>query len=126
MSKQGLYIGKRGEEAAARLLKRSGYRILLKNYRTKSGEIDIIADDKGTICFIEVKARKSERFGSPYEAIPLSKQKKISKTALTFLKERGLLNKRARFDVISVVYDRNEPRLELIKDAFELSNEFIF
>ena len=126
MSKQGLYLGKKGEEAAAGLLKENGYKILLKNYKTKSGEIDIIADDKGTISFVEVKTRRSDRFGTPAEAVSASKQKQISRSALIFLKERNLLDKRSRFDVISVVYDRNEPQLELIKNAFELSGDFVF
>lgn len=126
MSKQGLYLGKRGEEAAAGLLKDNGYRILIRNYRTKLGEIDIIATDKDTICFIEVKTRQSDRFGLPSEAISESKQRQISKTALTFLKEKNLLDKKARFDIVSVLYSKDKPRLDLIKDAFELDNEFLY
>jgi len=126
VSKQGLYLGKRGEEAAAGLLKDNGYKILARNYRTKLGEIDIIARDKGTICFIEVKTRQSERFGLPAEAVSYSKKRQISKTAVLFLKERKLLDKKARFDVVSVLYSKDRPRLDLIKDAFELDNGFLY
>lgn len=126
MSKQGLYLGKKGEETAVGLLKDNGYKILLRNYKTKLGEIDIIASDKGTICFIEVKTRQSDRFGSPSEAISSSKQRQISKVALAFLKERKLLDKKARFDVISVLYSKDRPQLDLIKNAFELSNDFVY
>lgn len=126
MSKQGLYLGKRGEEAAAGLLKDNGYKILIRNYRTKLGEIDIIAFDKDTVCFIEVKTRKSDRFGLPSESISGSKQRQISKTALAFLKEKNLLDKKARFDIVSVLYSKDKPRLDLIKDAFELDNEFLY
>ncbi len=126
MSKQDLYLGKKGEEAAVGLLKDSGYRILLKNYKTKLGEIDIVASDKGTICFIEVKTRRSDRFGLPTEAISDSKQRQISKVALMFLKERNLLDKKARFDVVSVLYSKDKPQLGLIKDAFDLNNGFTY
>ena len=126
MSKQGLYLGKKGEETAVGLLKDNGYKILLKNYKTKLGEIDIIASDKGTICFIEVKTRQSDRFGSPSEAISASKQRQISKAALVFLKERKLLDKKARFDVVSIMYSKDSPRLDLIKNAFELNNDFVY
>ena len=126
MSKQNLYLGKKGEETAVGLLKNNGYKILLKNYKTKLGEIDIIASDKGTICFIEVKTRQSDRFGSPVEAISASKQRQISKAALVFLKEKNLLDKKARFDVVSILYSQDTPRLGLIKNAFELSNDFVY
>jgi len=126
VSKQNLYLGKKGEETAVGLLKNNGYKILLKNYKTKLGEIDIIASDKGTICFIEVKTRQSDRFGSPVEAISASKQRQISKAALVFLKEKNLLDKKARFDVVSILYSQDTPRLGLIKNAFELSNDFVY
>jgi len=126
VSKQDLYLGKRGEEIAVSLLKDNGYKILLKNYKTKLGEIDIIASDKGTICFIEVKTRQSDRFGLPVEAISVFKQRQISKVALVFLKERNLLDKKARFDVVSILYSKDTPQLDLIKNAFELSNDFVY
>ncbi len=126
MSKQDLYLGKRGEEIAVSLLKDNGYKILLKNYKNKLGEIDIIASDKDTICFIEVKTRRSDRFGLPVEAISAFKQRQISKVALLFLKERKLLDKKARFDVVSVLYLKDTPQLGLIKNAFELNNDFSY
>jgi len=126
VSKQDLYLGKKGEEIAVSLLKDNGYKILLKNYKNKLGEIDIIASDKDTICFIEVKTRRSDRFGLPVEAISAFKQRQISKVALFFLKERKLLDKKARFDVVSILYLKDTPQLGLIKNAFELNNDFIY
>ncbi|MFA5356711.1 MAG: YraN family protein [Candidatus Omnitrophota bacterium] len=126
VSEKSAYLGGKGEQAAASLLKENGYKILFTNYKTRLGEIDIIAEDRGTICFIEVKARSSDRFGSPSEAVSLLKQRKISEAALLFLKERKLLDKRARFDVVSVYCSRDGQRLELIRDAFELNDEFTF
>jgi len=125
MSKKNVYLGRQGEDLAVSLLKKKGYRILFRNYKTKLGEIDIIALDKDTHCFIEVKARNSLRFGEPLEAVSNFKQRQISKAALMFLKNNNLLNKKARFDVVSVVYKENGPECDLIKNAFELEGDYV-
>jgi putative endonuclease len=124
VSKNNICLGKSGEEAATRLLKEEGYKIWERNYKTKLGEIDIIAKDKDTVCFIEVKTRLSDRFGSPLESISVSKQKKIIRVALSFLKENNLLDKKARFDVVSVVYAEGKLNPDLIKQAFELNADY--
>ncbi len=126
MSNKDLSLGRKGEEVTSSFLEKSGYKIISRNYKTKLGEIDIIASDKDTICFIEVKTRNSERFGSPFEAVSAAKQRKISRVALGFLKERSLLDRRARFDVVSVLYSKEAPQIDLIKNAFELSSDFIY
>jgi len=126
VSKQNLYLGKFGEESAIDLLKTNGYRILARNYKTKLGEIDIIARDKDTVCFVEVKTRHSDRFGLPQEAISRPKQRHIAKVALMFLKENNLLDKRARFDVISIMHSEDTSKLDLIKNAFELDQSFTY
>lgn len=126
VSKQNLYLGKSGEEKAVGLLKENGYKILVRNYRTRLGEIDIIAKDKGTIAFIEVKTRNSDKFGLPSEAVSGLKQRQISKAALLYLKENRLLDKPARFDVVSIDCGEDKPRLDLIKNAFELDKEFSY
>ena len=126
MSKQNLQLGKSGEEIAANFLREKGYKILGRNYKTKLGEIDIIALDKGTYCFIEVKTRNSDKFGLPQEALSVFKQRQISKSALYFLKEKNLLEKKARFDVVSVIMQDGYPEVGLIKDAFELNPDFIY
>jgi len=126
VSKEHLYLGESGEEAACALLKKNGYKILVRNYKNKLGEIDIIAYDGDTICFIEVKSRRTDKFGLPQEAIFAPKQRKISRVALSFLKENNLFKKKARFDVISVIYSGEMPRLDLIKNAFELDSGFTY
>ena len=126
MSKERIYLGRSGEEAAVRLLKENGYKILARNYKTKLGEIDIVAKDRDTFCFVEVKTRHSDRFGLGQESILGSKQRKISKVALMFLKENNLLDKKARFDVVSVIYSKDTPKLDLIKNAFELDESFTY
>lgn len=126
MSKERIWLGKSGEEAAASFLKSRGYRILARNYRSKLGEIDIIARDKDVLCFIEVKTRKSERSGLPAEAISLPKQGQMAKAALMFLKENNLLGKKARFDVVSIIYAQGAPRIDLIPNAFDLAERFTY
>lgn len=126
MSKKHLYLGASGEETAANFLKENGYKIIVRNYKTKLGEIDIIAKDKDTFAFIEVKTRRSNRFGSSLEAISKVKQRQISKAALNFIRKNNLLDKKARFDVVSVIYSANDKcGLELIKNAFELDERYV-
>jgi len=125
VSKQNLFLGKSGEEIATSLLKENGYKILARNFKTKIGEIDIIARDKDTISFVEVKTRHSDKFGLPQEAISSSKQRQISKAALAYLKDNNLLNNKARFDVVSVIISQNQPKIDLIKNAFELEERYV-
>ncbi len=124
MSNDNLNFGREAEELASKFLKDKGYKIISRNYRTKLGEIDIIAEDKNTLCFVEVKARRTNRFGSPEEAISGHKKRQISKTALSFIKDKKLTNRLARFDVVSLSWDSGSPKIELFKNAFELSEGY--
>ncbi len=121
MSRQRQLLGKKGEGLAAWYLKLSGYRILEQNYRNRIGEIDIIAREGATLVFVEVKARKDDRFGPPKAAVTLKKQQKISRIALAYLKETRQMDRRARFDVVSIQTAVMPPRIELIRNAFELA-----
>ena len=112
-------LGKQGEELAIRFLKKSGYRILEKNYVCKLGEIDIIAKEKDTLAFIEVKTRTSTLFGPPELSVTPFKQMQLSKAALYFLKEKRLDDVKARFDVVSILLDHQGEKIELIRDAFD-------
>lgn len=116
-------LGEQGEALAIRHLKRAGYKIIETNYRTRLGEIDIIAKDKDTIVFVEVKTRTSVHFGSPKWAVTPQKQKKISMVALYYLKATEQSTARARFDVVAVISNRDKPQVEIIKNAFELAYE---
>lgn len=124
MSTEKLEFGQLAEKAAVEFLRSNGYKIRECNYRTKFGEVDIIAQDKDVICFVEVKARHSLDLGSPAEAVCLRKQRQISKTAINYLKNCKLLESAARFDVVSLIYKDKVPEISLIKDAFELSTTF--
>lgn len=126
MSERTLQLGRSGEVLAEAFLKKSGYKILARNYKTKLGEVDIIAREKDCICFIEVKARNTADFGLPKEAVGARKQRQIAKAALVYLKDNRLLGKSARFDVVSVLLDGASPKIELIRNAFELNSSFAY
>jgi len=84
------------------------------------GEVDIIAKEKDTLTFIEVKTRTSTEFGPPQLAVDTAKQRQLSKVALHYLKEKRLEEVKARFDVVSVILGTKGEEIELIRDAFEL------
>ena len=116
-------FGRKSESLAVKHLKKQGYKIIEQNYRTKMGEIDIIAKHKGVIIFVEVKARRSDRFGDPKWAVTYKKQRKISMAALQYLKDTEQTNTRARFDVVSINSSGDTSAIELVKNAFELAYE---
>ena len=95
-------IGRLAEDKVADLLKKKGYRIIERNFRTKAGEIDIIAEDGETIVFVEVRFRKNRSFGTPEETVDPKKIKKIILTANRYISMKNITNKDIRFDVIAV------------------------
>ena len=121
MSKERQRYGKESESIAAKFLKKKGYKILEQNYRNKIGEIDIIAKDKETIVFVEVKARKSRYYGHAKWAITPKKQRKVSMVALSYLKATRQSQKKARFDVVTIQSDASHPEIDVIRNAFELA-----
>lgn len=99
-------LGRIGEDAAVKILQSKGYEILERNYRCKSGEIDIIALRNSEISFIEVKTRQSYRYGRPCEAVGYRKQQRIRTTALHYLNEmrnKGVFYRNMTFDVMEIV-----------------------
>jgi putative endonuclease len=113
-------LGQNGEAYASSYLKKKGYTIITTNYRCTYGEIDIIAKDDEVLVFIEVKTRTSKMFGSPAAAVDLRKQIQISKAAHHYLADLGNEEIDARFDVISVLDQKNKTtEIEHIIDAFE-------
>jgi putative endonuclease len=112
-------FGKRGEQLASSFLKKRGYRIVERGYRSRFGEIDIIAYDKETLCFIEVKSRRSQEKGLPEESIPLWKRKRIRKLAECYLANKGSADILCRFDVVAIYRPPGEKaEFKLIKNAF--------
>ncbi len=110
--------GIEGENIATEYLEKSGYKILERNFSSKTGEIDIIAQDKNCIVFVEVKSRDNLKFGYPVESITLSKAKKTVRTAECYLLYKKKQNSLCRFDVIEVL--RGE--VNHIKNAFDKSD----
>ena len=124
MSLRNIELGKSGEETAILFLKQKGYKIIQTNYKSRLGEVDIIAWDKDFICFIEVKTRTTLEKGLPEESITKNKQHQITKAALSYLKENKLWDKPARFDVVSVLRNEEVNKIELIQNAFELEARY--
>lgn len=116
-----LRLGERGETLARDYLRRQGYSILEKNYRTRFGEIDIVAEKKGTLVFFEVKTRRNADFGLPAESVDRRKQEKLGRMAEAFLQTKRFTNRPARFDILSIIWDGSgEPQFSLLEDAFSL------
>jgi len=120
--------GARGEKLACRFLRRHGYKILYRNFRgRRGGEIDIICRDRDTLVFVEVKTRTREDFGRPIAAIDQEQRNRISRGALAWLRLLDNPEILFRFDVVEVLIgDEIKPRIELIRDAFQLPRVYIY
>src|SRR3954447_15028570 len=119
---QHLRRGAAGEKLAARFLRQHGYKILYRNFRGRSGgEIDIVCRDRDTLVFVEVKTRGSEDFGRPFETIRADQKRNISRGALAWLRMIDDPDILFRFDVVEVIMTDGKPRLELIQNAFGLT-----
>ncbi len=113
-------LGKEGERIAERYLRKKGYRLVERNYRSPAGELDLIVLDRRVIVFVEVKTRTQERFGAPLESVHPLKQRKMIQAALFFLSQHRLHDRDARFDVVGISFEDGEPAIEHIENAFEL------
>jgi putative endonuclease len=111
-------LGERGENIAARHLRDLGYKIITRNYRCPLGEIDIIARDKETLVFVEVKTRTEDN-PTPEEQVNATKQHQLTKAAKIYLGRYGVPQPPARFDVVAVVWPENQnPIIRHTKSAF--------
>ncbi len=113
-------IGFEGEQLAVKFLKKNGYKILQRNYRCKSGEIDIICYDHGIIVFVEVKTRHSDKYGPPELSVTKAKKRQIIRVALHYLAKKKIKDIGLRFDVVSIFYSpaKEHPTITLFKNAF--------
>lgn len=111
-------LGQAGEDLAVAALKKQGYKILERNYRTPRGEIDLIARQRGVLVFVEVKTRRSAAFGEPQEAVSPAKQARLTRLAGYYLNQKGLGQVKARFDVVAITLRENGPQIEIIPGAF--------
>lgn len=111
--------GRRGEDLAHRLLRREGLTVVARNYRplSRSGEIDLVAWDRDTLVFVEVKSRQSDEFGTPDRAVDREKRELLVRGAREYARRAGVPWDRVRFDVVSVVFF-DPPSVTRIEDAF--------
>jgi putative endonuclease len=117
-------LGKQGENKAARHLKRAGYRILERNVRTGRFEIDLIAQDGDTLCFVEVRTRSAVEPVSPEDTIQKTKRKHMIEAARRYIACHPDPGIYYRFDVVAVVWPENgKPEITLHKDAFHVDDE---
>ncbi len=120
MDKRGRELGLLAEEIAAAFFSSKGYTLLERNYRAPCGEIDLILQDDSQLVFVEVKARASDRYGLPQEAVTQKKQQQIIRTALWYMQHNGLFGRNIRFDVLAVRFSgRERPQIEHIPWAFD-------
>ena len=112
-------LGDRGEYYARRALKRRGYRILASNWRSSHGEIDLVADHRGVVCFVEVKTQSAGSEVPAAEEVTALKRRRLTRAALEFLRRSGRTDRPCRFDVVTVHFgEAGRPRVEVITDAF--------
>jgi putative endonuclease len=120
------WFGSRSERAAARFLRRQGYRILARNFSCPHGELDIVARDGDSIVFVEVRSTGTEHADRPAESVDAAKQRRLTNLALHYLQRRRLLGRPARFDVLAMSWpaDRREPIITHHRNAFEAVGRF--
>lgn len=107
------------ERIAEKALDEAGYRILDRNFRAASGEIDLVAEEGGVVCFVEVKGRRGVGFGSPAEAVTVEKRRRIFRAAEVWLSRRKRFGSSCRFDVVSILEGSDGRKVEILRDAFE-------
>ena len=113
-------VGKDGESRAEEYLRRRGYRILQRNLKSSSGELDLIAEDRGVLVFVEVKARQTEACGGVRYAVDSKKQARIVRQAAYYLARHRIRDRPCRFDVVLVSGEESrDGSIELIQDAFQ-------
>ena len=117
---------RRGEDLAYRYLSGNGYRIVARNYRSRTGkgEIDLVGWDQDRLAFVEVKTRSGDEFGRPERAVDQAKQQHLVRSANDYLRRSKVAPERARFDVVSILLRDEEPEVLLLKDVFSMRSAF--
>ena len=115
-------LGKRGEDAACAELEKRGYVIVDRRFRTRCGELDIVARDGGVLVFIEVRTRSGSNFGTPFESVTWKKRQRLSQMAASYLCVKRLAGATCRFDVVSMLEERGAQTIELVRGAFDMQS----
>ncbi|MFL5576275.1 MAG: YraN family protein [Gemmatimonadaceae bacterium] len=119
MSTATQLLGETGERVAARWLKRRGWEIVAWRFRSGHRDIDLIAEREGLVAFVEVKTRRTERFGGPVGAVGWRKQRELTRSALVWMDRFGRAGSAYRFDVIGVIMQGAAVRVRHVEDAFQ-------
>lgn len=124
-SAPGITVGEKGEDLAANYLKRNGFKVLVRGFQCRSGEVDVIAERKGEIHFVEVKTRQNENFGAPWEAVTPYKQSRLMKAAQYYVLKNPEAQKKAKmFSVLSILLHEETPHYEFFENAFEMGEGY--
>jgi putative endonuclease len=110
--------GAAGEDLACAHLVGKGLRILARNYRCRSGEIDVVAEDRGTVVFVEVRERGGDSHGSAVESVTATKRRRVVRAARVYAATHGLGESALRFDVVAIDWGPNGPRIRHDEGAF--------
>ena len=113
-------LGRRGEDLACAELQKLGYVIVDRRFRTRCGELDIVARDGGVLVFVEVKARSGGNFGTPFESVTSKKRQRLSRMAVSYLFLKRLAGIACRFDVVSIIEQQGTQTVELVRGAFDM------
>ena len=115
-------LGRRGEDLACAELEKRGYVIADRRFRTRCGELDIVARDGGVLVFVEVRARSGSNFGTPFESVTWKKRQRLSQMAAAYLCHRRLTGVACRFDVVSILERQGTQTIELVRGAFDMES----
>ena len=115
-------LGKRGEDLACEELEKRGYTIVDRRFRTRCGEIDIVARDAGVLVFVEVKTRSGSNFGTPFESVTWQKRQRLSRMAASYVLLKRIAGVPCRFDVVAILEDKGARTIELVRGAFDMES----
>ena len=121
MTKQRQDLGALGEDLALKEITRLGYKCIARNYRCPLGEIDLIAKERDSLVFIEIKTRRGRSTGYAKEAITRRKKIQLSKVALAYMKSNNCSDTKSRFDVVAISLMGDKEEIEVIRNAFDLA-----
>jgi len=121
VTRQRIALGKTGEDLAVAELERRGYEVIARRWRSRAGEIDIIARDGGTLVFIEVKARDGHDFGDGSESVTMRKRQTIVRLARQYVVDANWTDRPCRFDVVTIHFDSGHPEVTVYAGAFDES-----
>jgi putative endonuclease len=120
MTAERMAFGELGERVAERWMKRHGWRVLMRRFRSGRRDIDLVMEREGLITFVEVKARRGTEFGEPVEAVGWRKQRELTRSARVWIDRHGRPHETYRFDVIGVLVEQERVRIRHVENAFSV------